>query len=128
MKITIDTARLAEATQWALRAVPQAPPAPVLAGLRIEARDGTLTLSGFDYYRSAGAREDCDIETPDVVLVGGRGFTDLARGAEATTIPPPRPRPVRQLGSLLRPSSSPYAPSRSDAAARPRSRDAWDRA
>ncbi|MCX4581258.1 DNA polymerase III subunit beta [Streptomyces sp. NBC_01571] len=89
MKLTIDTGRLAEAAQWALRAVPQTPPAPVLAGLLIEARDDTLTLSGFDYYRSAGAREDCDIEEPGVVLVGGRVFTDLVKGfpkSRATTL------------------------------------------
>ncbi|WP_432189840.1 DNA polymerase III subunit beta [Streptomyces sp. Tue6028] len=81
MTVTIDTGRLADAAQWALRAVPSSPPAPVLAGLRLEATaDNTLTLAGFDYYRSAHASEDCDVDEPGTLLVGGRVFTDLVRG------------------------------------------------
>ncbi|MFD3933425.1 DNA polymerase III subunit beta [Streptomyces sp. NPDC058614] len=80
MKLTIDTDKLADAAQWALRAVPANPPIPVLAGMRIEADDNTLLLSGFDYYRSARAREDCEVSEPGTLLVGARVFTDLVRG------------------------------------------------
>ncbi|MFE9770013.1 DNA polymerase III subunit beta [Streptomyces sp. NPDC005808] len=80
MKLTIDTGKLADAAQWALRAVPVNPPAPVLAGMRLEADDNTLLLGGFDYYRSARAREDCEVSEPGTLLVSGRVFTDLVRG------------------------------------------------
>ncbi|MGW0647346.1 DNA polymerase III subunit beta [Streptomyces umbrinus] len=80
MKLTIDTDKLADAAQWALRAVPGNPPAPVLAGVRLEAADNTLTLAGFDHYRSARAREDCEVSEPGTLLVPGRVFTDLVRG------------------------------------------------
>ncbi|AVH61828.1 MULTISPECIES: DNA polymerase III subunit beta [Streptomyces] len=80
MKLTIDTDQLADAAQWALRAIPGNPPAPVLAGMRIEASDdNTLTLAGYDYYRSARAREDCEVSEPGTLLVPGRVFTDIVK-------------------------------------------------
>lgn len=80
MKLTIDTDRLADAAQWALRAVPGNPPTPVLAGMRLEAADdNTLTLAGFDYYRSARAREDCEVSEPGTLLVPGRVLTDIVK-------------------------------------------------
>ncbi|MFE7077257.1 DNA polymerase III subunit beta [Streptomyces sp. NPDC057620] len=89
MKLTIDTDKLADAAQWALRAVPGNPPAPVLAGMRLEAADNTLLLSGFDYDHSARAREDCEVSEAGTLLVSGRVFTDLVRGfpkSRATTL------------------------------------------
>lgn len=81
MKLTIDTGKLADAAQWALRAIPGNPPVPVMAGLRIEAAaDNTLTLAGYDHYRSARAREDCEVSEPGTVLVPGRVLTELVRG------------------------------------------------
>ncbi|MGV9342887.1 DNA polymerase III subunit beta [Streptomyces sp. NPDC003688] len=80
MKLTVDTDKLADAAQWALRAVPGNPPAPVLAGMRLEAADdNTLTLAGFDYYRSARAAEDCEVSEPGTLLVPGRVFTDVIK-------------------------------------------------
>ncbi|WP_019074405.1 DNA polymerase III subunit beta [Streptomyces hokutonensis] len=80
MKLTIDTDKLADATQWALRAVPGNPPTPVMAGMRLEAAaDNTLTLAGYDYYRSARAREDCEVSEPGTLLVPGRVFTDIVK-------------------------------------------------
>ena len=79
MKLTNAPDTLADAAQWALRAVPGNPPAPVLAGLRIEAADNALTLAGFDYYRSARAREDCEVSEPGTLLVPGRVFTDIVK-------------------------------------------------
>ncbi|MEU9157993.1 DNA polymerase III subunit beta [Streptomyces sp. NPDC048417] len=80
MKLTIDTDKLADAAQWALRAVPGNPPIPVMAGLRIEAvDDNTLTLAGYDHYRSARAAEDCEVSEPGTLLVPGRVFTDIVK-------------------------------------------------
>ncbi|MGW7820151.1 hypothetical protein ACWGLF_18945 [Streptomyces puniciscabiei] len=73
MKLTIDTDKLADTAQWALRAFPGNPPTPVLAGMRLEAADdNTLTLAGFDYYPSARACEDCELSEPGTLLVPGR--------------------------------------------------------
>jgi len=80
MKLTIDTDKLADAAQWALRAVPGNPPTPVMAGMRLEAADdNTLTLAGYDYYRSARAAEDCEVSEPGTLLVPGRVFTDIVK-------------------------------------------------
>ncbi|MEV4790130.1 DNA polymerase III subunit beta [Streptomyces tuirus] len=79
MKLTIANEQLAEAAQWAQRAIPGNPPTPVLAGMLIAAADGQLTLTGFDYYRSARATEDCDIAEPGRTLVPGKVLTDLVR-------------------------------------------------
>lgn len=80
MKLTIDTDKLADAAQWALRAVPGNPPTPVMAGMRLEAADdNTLALAGYDYYRSARAREDCEVSEPGTLLVPGRVFTDIVK-------------------------------------------------
>jgi DNA polymerase-3 subunit beta len=80
MKLTIDTDKLADAAQWALRAVPGNPPTPVMAGMWLEASDdNTLTLAGYDYYRSARAAEDCEVSEPGTLLVPGRVFTDIVK-------------------------------------------------
>ncbi|MFE7958699.1 DNA polymerase III subunit beta [Streptomyces sp. NPDC057413] len=84
MKATIGNEKLAEAAQWALRAIPGNPPVPVLAGMLIEAGDGELTLSGFDYYRSARATEEGEVAEPGKALVPGRVLTDLVRAFPKT--------------------------------------------
>ncbi|WP_432197084.1 DNA polymerase III subunit beta [Streptomyces sp. bgisy027] len=85
MKLTIDTDKLADAAQWALRAIPGNPPTPVMAGMRLEASDdNTLTLAGYDYYRSARAREDCEVSEPGTLLVPGRVFTDIVKAFPKT--------------------------------------------
>lgn len=84
MKITIENETLTAATQWALRAIPAHPPRPVLAGMLIDAADAELTLSGYDYYRSARATEPCDVAEPGKALVSGRVLTDLVRALPKT--------------------------------------------
>jgi DNA polymerase-3 subunit beta len=85
MKLTIDNEKLAEAAQWAQRAIPGNPPTPVLAGMLIEADDdGQLTLTGFDYYRSARATEHCDVAEPGRLPVPGKVLTDLVRAFPKT--------------------------------------------
>lgn len=79
MKLTTHTDKLADAAQWALRAIPGNPAVPVLAGMRLDACDNTLSLAGYDYYRSARAAEDCEVAEPGTLLVPGRVFTDVVR-------------------------------------------------
>ena len=54
MDITVGRAELADAVSWAARHLPARPPAPVLAGMRLQAGD-ELTVSVFDYEVSAEA-------------------------------------------------------------------------
>src|SRR5690606_3346192 len=54
VKFRVERDVLAEAVTWTARTLPTRPPAPVLAGVRLEAAaDGTLTPSTFDYEVSA---------------------------------------------------------------------------
>ncbi|MEU9397703.1 DNA polymerase III subunit beta [Streptomyces sp. NPDC048324] len=96
MKLTIDTDKLSDAAQWVLRAVPSNPPTPVMAGMRLEAADSTLTLAGFDYYRSARAAEDCEVSEPGTLLVPGRVLADIVK-----TLPKGKPTTLALDGTDL---------------------------
>ena len=79
MKFTIDSSALADAVAWAARSLPARPTAPVLAGLLLEAKQTSLTLSGFDLEVSAQISLDTDVEEPGRVLVSGRLLADITR-------------------------------------------------
>ncbi|MFM9797395.1 DNA polymerase III subunit beta, partial [Streptomyces turgidiscabies] len=49
MKFRVERDVLAESVAWAARSLPSRPSVPILAGLLVEAEDGQITLSGFDY-------------------------------------------------------------------------------
>ena len=52
MKFRVERDVLAESVAWAARSLPSRPSVPILAGLLVEAEDGQITLSGFDYETS----------------------------------------------------------------------------
>ncbi|WP_438297750.1 DNA polymerase III subunit beta [Streptomyces sp. HUAS TT7] len=79
MKLTIDNDVLADAAQWAFRAIPARPPLAVLAGMLLEAKKDSLAVSGFDYYVSTRATDDAQIDEPGRVLVSGRLLADIVR-------------------------------------------------
>lgn len=79
MKLRVDRDVLAEAVTWAARSVPARPAVPVLAGVRLEATDSTLTLASFDYEVSAHCEIPADVEENGVVLVSGRLLADIAK-------------------------------------------------
>ena len=49
MKVEIDSAALADAVAWTTRVIDARPASPILAGIQLEAIDGTLQLSAFNY-------------------------------------------------------------------------------
>ena len=49
MKVEIDTAALADAVAWTSRVIDARPSNPILAGVKLEAIDGTLQFSAFNY-------------------------------------------------------------------------------
>ncbi|WHM41146.1 DNA polymerase III subunit beta [Streptomyces sp. BPTC-684] len=80
MKLTIERDDLADATQWALRAIPSHPPVPVLAGILLDAqKKDTLGISGFNYYVSTRAAEQAETAEPGRVLVSGRLLADIVK-------------------------------------------------
>ncbi len=79
MKLRVDRDVLAEAVTWTARSVPARPPVPVLAGVRLEAKGGTLVLSSFDYEVSAHCEVPAEVEQEGVVLVSGRLLADIAK-------------------------------------------------
>ena len=80
MKFRVARDVLAEAVTWTARTLPTRPPAPVLAGIRIQADDvGILKLSTFDYEVSARSEIPADVSEPGEVLVSGRLLADISR-------------------------------------------------
>jgi DNA polymerase III subunit beta len=79
VKFRVERDVLAEAVAWAARSLPARPPVPVLAGLMLDAQDGRLVLSSFDYEVSARVEVAADIAEPGVALVSGRLLADISR-------------------------------------------------
>ncbi|ROS75548.1 DNA polymerase III subunit beta [Cellulomonas sp. PhB143] len=87
MKFRVDRDVLAEAVTWTARTLPTRPPAPVLAGVRIEADlDGTLSLSSFDYEVSARSEIAADVSEAGTVLVSGRLLAEISRALPAKPV------------------------------------------
>ena len=78
MKLQVERDHLAEAVAWTARALPARPTAPVLAGMRLNAR-AELTLSTFDYEVSAQATVPVITDEEGAVLVSGRLLADLGQ-------------------------------------------------
>lgn len=73
MKLTIPAEELAAAANWVTAAaVPDRPTSPALAGLLLDAADGTLTLTGYDYETSAVARLAAQVGEPGRALISAR--------------------------------------------------------
>lgn len=79
MQIVVERDIFADAVAWTARALPARPTVPVLAGMRLHADDGELTLSSFDYDVSALAKLPVDTQTPGSALVSGRLLAEISR-------------------------------------------------
>lgn len=87
MKFRVERDVLAEAVTWTARTLPTRPPAPVLAGIRIEADEvGILRLSTFDYEVSARSEVPADVSEAGEVLVSGRLLAEIARALPAKPV------------------------------------------
>lgn len=88
MKFTLTADALADAAAFASKGISARPPVPVLSGLLIEAQQGGLRISGFDYEKSARTQVAADVTEPGTVLLQGRMFTDIIRkfGKKAVTV------------------------------------------
>lgn len=95
MKFRIDRDTLAEAVAWTARSLPTRPPVPVLAGLLLDAADGVVAISGFDYEVSTRVELDAHVETDGRALVSGRLLAEIARAL------PPHPVVVAVDGARV---------------------------
>lgn len=64
MKVEIDTAALADAVAWTSRVIDARPSNPILAGVKLEAIDGTLQFSAFNYEISARHHIEAGVTKP----------------------------------------------------------------
>lgn len=78
-RLTVDAADLKAAAQWAARILPPRPAVPVLGALVLNARDGLLSLSAFDFetYGSIGLPVTGG-GFDDEILVHGRMLAEAA--------------------------------------------------
>ncbi|GAB2868070.1 DNA polymerase III subunit beta [Actinocorallia aurea] len=95
MKFRIDRDALAEAVAWTARTLPARPPVPVLAGMRLEATEESLTLSAFDYETSAEVSVAIGGQEPGTALVSGKLLADICRAL------PPHPVDVTTDGAKV---------------------------
>jgi DNA polymerase-3 subunit beta len=86
MKFRVGREALGEAVAWVARALPSRPVVPVLSGMLLQADDGGLTLSCFDYEVSARMRIEADVVEAGTTLVPGRLLAEITRSLPALDV------------------------------------------
>jgi DNA polymerase III subunit beta len=79
MKVRVERDLLVESVAWVGRSLPSRPSVPILAGLLMEASEGELTLSGFDYETSHQVTLPAQVADPGRCLVSGRLVADIVK-------------------------------------------------
>ena len=79
MKVEINSQALADAVAWTTRVIDARPATPILAGVRLEAIDGTLQLSAFNYAISARHHIEAGIDEAGTALVLGKLLADITK-------------------------------------------------
>lgn len=78
MHFSVHRDVFSEAVSFAAKLLPQRPTQPLLSGVLLEAADGELTISSFDYETSARTHVNADVQAPGRVLVSGRLLGEIA--------------------------------------------------
>lgn len=78
MKFEVNRDVLSDAVAFVVKLLPQRPTLPILSGVVLEARDGRLQLSTFDYEVSSRTTLDANIDTEGAVLVQGHLLANIA--------------------------------------------------
>ncbi|HET6986019.1 MAG TPA: DNA polymerase III subunit beta [Kribbella sp.] len=86
MKIRVGREVLAEAVGWVAKGLPSRPSVPILAGMVVDAADGQVTLSGFDYESSGQVSVPAEVADGGRVLVSGRLLSDICRSMPRDTV------------------------------------------
>ena len=83
MKVEVNSHALADAVAWTTRVIDARPASPILAGVRLEAIDGTLQLSAFNYAISARHHIEAGVDEAGSVLVLGKLLADITKSLPA---------------------------------------------
>lgn len=79
MRFTVNRDVFSEAVSFAAKLLPQRPTQPLLSGVLIEAVNGELTVSSFDYETSARTSVSADVQEAGRALVSGRLLGEIAQ-------------------------------------------------
>ena len=83
MKVEVNSASFADAVAWTTRVIDTRPANPILAGLKIEATNGTLQLSAFNYQISSRHHIEAGVDEEGSVLVLGKLMADITKSLPA---------------------------------------------
>lgn len=95
MKLTIDKTTFADAVAFVARTIPGRPANPILAGVVLNATNGRLALSAFDYETSATTTVTADVATEGRAIVSGRLLAEIAKSL------PNKPVTLETDGALI---------------------------
>ena len=83
MKVEVNSASFADAVAWTTRVIDSRPANPILAGLKIEAANGTLQLSAFNYQISSCHHIEAGIDEEGSILILGKLMADITKSLPA---------------------------------------------
>ncbi|MBN9605578.1 MAG: DNA polymerase III subunit beta [Actinomycetales bacterium] len=78
MRFHVNRDVFAEAVSFAVKLLPQRPTQPILSGVLLEAREGALVLSSFDYEVSSRTEIPAEVDETGSALVSGRLLAEIA--------------------------------------------------
>lgn len=86
MKFEVNRDIFSDAVSFVVKLLPQRPTQPILSGVRLDARDGELSLSSFDYDVSSRTAIEAAVEDEGSVLVQGRLLAEIANRLPAAPV------------------------------------------
>ncbi|WP_132194097.1 DNA polymerase III subunit beta [Kribbella sp. VKM Ac-2500] len=86
MKVRVERDLLAESMAWVARSLPSRPSVPILAGLRVEAEEGQLVLSGFDYETSTRVTVPAQVADTGRCIISGRLAAEISRSLRGPSV------------------------------------------
>lgn len=79
MRFTVNRDVFSDAVSFAVKLLPQRPTQPLLSGALLEAEDGALTISSFDYEVSSRTSITAEVTDAGRALVSGRLLGEIAQ-------------------------------------------------
>ena len=86
MKFQVNRDVFSEAVSFAVKLLPQRTTQPILSGVLLDAKDGVVTLSSFDYEVSSRTEISAEVDEPGTALVSGRLLADIASRLPAAPV------------------------------------------
>jgi len=86
VKFQVNRDVFSEAVSFAVKLLPQRTTQPILSGVLLQAADGVLVLSSFDYEVSSRTEIAAEVDEPGTALVSGRLLADIASRLPAAPV------------------------------------------